>query len=890
MAAAVLFTGFQGGITGRSVSAAHQEAQREATNAPDTAGLFYSNTICVYKGIVYAIEAGNLTRKTADENDTVATQILTDGLAGAKSLNITEDAFYAASGNQILRIDKASLEKTTAYASENEIKLFLLSPAGDFYTLENGSIYKNGKEDFTYEKAINLFCPVEGGYLFSTGAALDYSVYLSEKDGGVSFVSDAETWYVELDTLVLNRTDGDYMISLADLIAKGRTLQQFNLYGGGNVEEVLADADGDGSALLEPLTPAEEEVNTAVVLRRKLSAGIQNCIARARQMAEVKWTALADFPVFQTENTKDKEYFKAGVTYYGIPYGQPIYHGKYVGPFANGGATITIDEFAAEAANPNSLLYTGNADYNNRIMPTYSNDCSAFVSYCWGSETRFTTSDFTTLGNRGTKYANVGTSVSQLMPGYAMNKSGHIILVYDVAYDLDGSITSVTTIEQTPPIIRKRSWGVGGNYGSIADLQAKITGSNYMIIKNLSIDSVGLTEYASVPLDSADFVNRISSPVSARVQEVAAGGIGTVLSNSRTFAIEGWSMHKEGCASFEYQIDGGAWNTMQMLKKGNLYTFYADANTPAAGTHSVAVRGITAAGTHYPVADFQILVKSAVSSYTGYFDLINTDRNMGLSGAAYKKTYTFANASAAKFSYSGWAVSNDGVAQYEYRVDDGLWLPVETSFRMDVYKNVGAAALKCPAFNAFNGAADFTSFTNNTSHKFYLRGVTDTNGIFEIAEITVNIGNISAQPPAVSELYLKSLPSVTEYCVGDALNTENLLVVAVYADHSTKALYSGFTCDYDFSSAGLKTVTVGFGGKTAAFDVTVTAAFQYGDLNGDDNIDGKDAGLLLQYLAEWDVEVVQAAADVNADDDVDGKDAGLLLQYLADWDVVFGKK
>ena len=58
-----------------------------------------------------------------------------------------------------------------------------------------------------------------------------------------------------------------------------------------------------------------------------------------------------------------------------------------------------------------------------------------------------------------------------------------------------------------------------------------------------------------------------------------------------------------------------------------------------------------------------------------------------------------------------------------------------------------------------------------------------------------------------------------------------------------------------------------------------------GDANGDGAVDGKDATLLLQYAAGWDVEINTAAADVNADTYVDGKDATLLLQYAAGWDI-----
>lgn len=62
----------------------------------------------------------------------------------------------------------------------------------------------------------------------------------------------------------------------------------------------------------------------------------------------------------------------------------------------------------------------------------------------------------------------------------------------------------------------------------------------------------------------------------------------------------------------------------------------------------------------------------------------------------------------------------------------------------------------------------------------------------------------------------------------------------------------------------------------------------YGDVNDDGVIDGLDATRLLQFLAEWDVEINIETSDVNADGVVDGLDATRLLQYLAEWDVVLG--
>ena len=61
-----------------------------------------------------------------------------------------------------------------------------------------------------------------------------------------------------------------------------------------------------------------------------------------------------------------------------------------------------------------------------------------------------------------------------------------------------------------------------------------------------------------------------------------------------------------------------------------------------------------------------------------------------------------------------------------------------------------------------------------------------------------------------------------------------------------------------------------------------------GDIYADDVVNTKDAIMLAQYLAEWDVVFTDAtvyAADVHADGFVNTKDAIKLAQYLAEWDV-----
>lgn len=58
-----------------------------------------------------------------------------------------------------------------------------------------------------------------------------------------------------------------------------------------------------------------------------------------------------------------------------------------------------------------------------------------------------------------------------------------------------------------------------------------------------------------------------------------------------------------------------------------------------------------------------------------------------------------------------------------------------------------------------------------------------------------------------------------------------------------------------------------------------------GDLNNDGKINGRDYGMLMQYLNGWDVTINVDAADVNSDGKINGRDYGMLMQYLNGWDV-----
>ncbi len=105
-----------------------------------------------------------------------------------------------------------------------------------------------------------------------------------------------------------------------------------------------------------------------------------------------------------------------------------------------------LDGFIQAVNDPDSKMYTSKSTYN-RTAPYYSSDCSSFVSWAWGLQSRQTTRSLYVFA---TKVAN--QSVYSVQVGDAFVASGvHAMLVTNVGYDSNGVINSIEITEQTPP-------------------------------------------------------------------------------------------------------------------------------------------------------------------------------------------------------------------------------------------------------------------------------------------------------------------------------------------------------------------------------------------------------------------------------------------------------
>ena len=78
---------------------------------------------------------------------------------------------------------------------------------------------------------------------------------------------------------------------------------------------------------------------------------------------------------------------------------------------------------------------------------------------------------------------------------------------------------------------------------------------------------------------------------------------------------------------------------------------------------------------------------------------------------------------------------------------------------------------------------------------------------------------------SLTKIAIESMPSKTVYNIGESLNTSGLKLKLTYSDASTKSVTSGFTTSgFNSSTAGTKTITVSYGGKTTSFNITVNSA------------------------------------------------------------------
>ena len=249
------------------------------------------------------------------------------------------------------------------------------------------------------------------------------------------------------------------------------------------------------------------------------SKGQENIIKRARQMVEFKWTPLSNVSGWAGQTT-----FKKGVTYTGVPYGQCTSRGSWLG------YGTSLDLFAKYINNSSSLLYTSTASNGSYISPYYSNDCSTFLSYCWGLANRKNTSDIPGVSNV-TKITQSDNSVLQV--GDCLNASGnHVILIANRVFNSAGELIGYDIMHQTPPKATKVS------NVSLASIDLYFQ-SGYIAYRYDNRNNVTYEHCCSVPIDGDTCAECDYDASVATTMSLTSANKPTSLNIGQSFSIKG---------------------------------------------------------------------------------------------------------------------------------------------------------------------------------------------------------------------------------------------------------------------------------------------------------------------------------------------------------------
>lgn len=395
---------------------------------------------------------------------------------------------------------------------------------------ENALVFSTNDEvwrfSFSDETCIQLlavsdlwsFVPTGCGLIYATGSLFDYTLYANENFLARHVQDYTVRFDLEDGLLVYTCGGDDYEMDLAAAFAGTGEVQAYDGYPFVPAEErgeeeawewyVPSPGTGITRSVSGYVTEAEAYSRGKVALfpndeqqRMQASDGTLNIVRRARQMLNVQWTPVGDIGFGgwgYTDLSYDLQiFYDPGVTYRGLPYGQGM---SYV-PW-----NTSYYGFLNSVRDANSKLYTERCTYA-RGSQYYGTDCSGFASWAWattvnGTSTpqRKTCSSMMAWNNT----SKIGRSYSQIQVGDALISSAHAVLVTDVTYNLDGTMTSIE-ISQANPTSAYNGCCYSTRYTGTAALQRLNTNyfvkGSYSIFRNKARGSVTYTHDCCVPIE-----------------------------------------------------------------------------------------------------------------------------------------------------------------------------------------------------------------------------------------------------------------------------------------------------------------------------------------------------------------------------------------------------
>ena len=221
------------------------------------------------------------------------------------------------------------------------------------------------------------------------------------------------------------------------------------------------------------------------------SQGVSNVIKRARQLVELRWAPLENFPcvyVFDTPNgvLHQDAFFPKWKPRQGVVYSSVRKYEKFVG------YQVSIETYITAVNNPSSVLYTRSQHgVGKNMCAFYGTVCSSFVSYALDLPFQVTCSSWGTIpGMEDLPF----TDLDKLeLCDIAVN-NGHVVIITDILRDKEGKVHKIAVSESTPPACIT-TWFTPEEFsGYYLDRE-------YRLVRYQYLDSVGYTPSAYVPLE-----------------------------------------------------------------------------------------------------------------------------------------------------------------------------------------------------------------------------------------------------------------------------------------------------------------------------------------------------------------------------------------------------
>ncbi len=155
----------------------------------------------------------------------------------------------------------------------------------------------------------------------------------------------------------------------------------------------------------------------------------------------------------------------------------------------------------------------------------------------------------------------------------------------------------------------------------------------------------------------------------------------------------------------------------------------------------------------------------------------------------------------------------------KYNANGGTGTMANSTHTYDASKALTANGFTRTGYTFLGWSTSASATTATYKDKQSVKNLTSTNGG------TVTLYAVwQKNPVTVSSIAVQTLPAKMTYTVGDKFDASGLAIRVTMSDGTVKTLTSGFTVSApDMTTAGTKTVTVSYGGKTATFTITVKA-------------------------------------------------------------------